>query len=350
MTLLEQIQKLETDTLRQLTTAKTGDAIENLRVKVLGRKGLLTDLMKQLKDLDLKTKKEVGPKANAVKQNIQESIEAKLDELTSSSTLRQVKQEWLDVTAPAQGKNKGHLHPITHAQRRVGEIFTSLGFELVDGPQVDTEHYNFDVLNIPKDHPARDLWDTFWVKADQTRKTDDRFVMRTHTSNMQVRVMEGRTPPLRIAVPGGRCFRHEATDATHEHTFHQVEGFVVGEGVSIADLKGTLIAFLELYFQERAEIRLRPSYFPFVEPGYEVDMRCIFCQGAGCRVCSQTGWIEILGAGMIHPVVLENSQIDPRQYSGFAFGAGLDRLVMMQNNIEDMRHFFSGDLRFLEQF
>ncbi|MGB2580766.1 MAG: phenylalanine--tRNA ligase subunit alpha, partial [Minisyncoccia bacterium] len=234
-------------------------------------------------------------------------------------------------------ETKGHIHPLSRTMDEIVRIFAELGFEIALGPEIETEHYNFDALNFPKNHPARDMQDTFWIKG--VKET----VLRTHTSNSQVRYMEKHQPPLRIVVPG-KVFRHEATDATHETQFHQIEGLVVGENVSLPQLKGTLEAFFRKLFGDDVKMRMRPSFFPFVEPGVEIDISCFFCKGAGCNVCKRSGWIEVMGGGMVHPNVLHASGIDPRKYSGFAFGMGVDRLVMTKYGIEDVRLLYSGDL------
>lgn len=238
---------------------------------------------------------------------------------------------------------KGHLHPMTQMINQINNIFFDMGFEIADGPEMDSEYYNFDVLNIPRNHPARGMHDTFWIKDKEN------MVMRTHTSNAQVRYMEKNKPPIRIIVPG-KVFRNEATDATHEAQFHQVEGFVIDKNISLANLKFTLEIFFEKFFGGEINIRFRPSFFPFVEPGVEVDMSCFKCEGKGCSICKNTGWIEVLGAGMVHPNVLKNGGIDPEEYSGFAFGGGIERLGMLKYGIDDVRLFFDGDLRFVNQF
>lgn len=244
------------------------------------------------------------------------------------------------------GRNieKGHLHPITQTVLRVSEIFSSLGFSVVNGPEIEDEYHNFDALNIPRDHPARDMQDTFWLKPDKLKK-----LLRTQTSDVQIRFMEKNKPPLAIIVPG-KVFRNEATDATHDAQFHQCEGLVISEKITLANLKGTLELFLKKLFGESVIIRLRPGYFPFVEPGVEVDMVCFKCQGKGCSSCSQSGWIEILGAGMVHPKVLNTVGIDSKKYQGFAFGLGMDRITMLKHGVEDIRLFYSGDLRLVNQF
>ncbi|MFH1402442.1 MAG: phenylalanine--tRNA ligase subunit alpha [Patescibacteria group bacterium] len=250
----------------------------------------------------------------------------------------------LATIAPDQKIKKGHLHLLTQTIRQVSELFSSMGFEIVSGPEMETEFYNFDALNVPKDHPARDMQDTFWLKPDNLKK-----LLRTHTSGVQIRYMEKNQPPLAIAVPG-KVFRNEATDATHDAQFHQCEGLVVGENITLANLKGTLEFFLKKLFGNDVVIRLRPGYFPFVEPGVEVDMVCFKCKGKGCPSCSQSGWIEILGAGMVHPKVLNAVGIDHRKYQGFAFGLGMDRITMLKHEVDDVRKFYTGDLRLVNQF
>lgn len=241
-------------------------------------------------------------------------------------------------------QNKGHIHPISEMIIEINRIFSEMGFEVASGPELETEFYNFDALNVPANHPARDMWDTFWVKP----KSEGR-LMRTHTSPVQVRYMEKHKPPFAIIAPG-KVFRYEATDATHEAQFHQVEGLMVGKNISLANLKWVLAEFFEKFFGKKIEIRFRPSFFPFVEPGVEIDMSCFKCAGAGCNICKQTGWIEIMGAGMVHPKVLESAGVDSQEFSGFAFGVGIDRLAMLKYGVDDVRLFYSGDLRLVNQF
>jgi phenylalanyl-tRNA synthetase alpha chain len=269
----------------------------------------------------------------------------------------EAKESWFDVTVPGKRPVLGHLHPITQVKRLVAEIFQSIGFSVVDGPEIETEWYNFDALNIPKDHPARDMWDTFWLKNQKSKRTlrgvydskNQKLLLRTHTSPVQIRYMERHNPPLRIIVPG-RIFRYEATDASHEINFYQVEGLMVDKDITAANFKAVMEKFFELFFQKEAKIRIRPSYFPFTEPSFEVDVICSICKGRGCSVCSKRGWVEMAGAGMVHPKVFEAVKLNPKNWQGFAFGMGLDRLAMMKYRINDIRLFYSGDLRFLEQF
>ncbi|MBU1159932.1 phenylalanine--tRNA ligase subunit alpha [Patescibacteria group bacterium] len=249
----------------------------------------------------------------------------------------------IDVTAPGKKQERGHLHPITQITNKILDIFTSMGFEIAEGPEIESEHYNFDALNIPKEHPARDLWDTFWIKEPRG------FVLRTHTSPVQVRYMEKHQPPFRIIAPG-RCYRYEATDASHEATFNQIEGLMVGKNITLSNLKGVLTVFMKRFYGEEVKLRWQPSFFPFVEPGLELLMGCSVCKGKGCSVCKQSGWIEVIPCGMVHPNVLNGIGIDSREWQGFAFGMGLDRLTMMKYKIDDIRLFYSGDLRFINQF
>ena len=251
-------------------------------------------------------------------------------------------KEYFDITIPGKKPVLGHLHPLTQTRRRIEEIFQTMGFSIVEGPEMETEWYNFDALNIPPDHPARDMWDTFWLK-------DIDLLLRTHTSPVQVRFMEKNNPPLRIIAPG-RIFRYEATDASHETNFYQIEGLMVGKSVSVANFRAIIEQFFKSFFGKSVAIRLRPGYFPFVEPGFEIDMSCLNCNGKGCSACQGVGWLEMIGAGMVHPNVLKNSGLIPKHWQGFAFGGGIDRLAMMKHKINDIRLFYSGDLRFLEQF
>ncbi len=251
------------------------------------------------------------------------------------------RSDLFDITVPGEKQETGTLHPLTYIRRTVEDIFRSMGFAIVEGPQIENEWYNFDALNIPKDHPARDMWDTFWLK--------DGRLLRTHTSPVQIRFMENHQPPFRIVAPG-RIFRHEATDASHETNFYQMEGLMVGKDISASNFKAMIQEFLSKFFNSKIDIRLRPSFFPFTEPSFEVDISCLVCNGKGCSVCSKTGWLELMGAGMVHPNVLKNSGINSKKWQGFAFGVGMDRLAMMKYKIDDIRLLYSGDLRFLKQF
>lgn len=268
---------------------------------------------------------------------------------------KEIEKELFDITVPGEKPILGHLHPLTQVKRKAEEIFQTMGFSVIEGPEIETEWYNFDALNIPKEHPARDLWDTFWLKENQKPKIKNpKLLLRTHTSPVQIRYMEKNQPPLRIIIPG-RVFRHEATDASHEINFYHIEGLMVGKDVSVSNFKAIIQEFFRRFFEKPVEIRMRPSYFPFVEPGFEVDTTCLACRGKGCSACQKTGWLEMLGAGMVHPNVFKAAGLTPHQragggWQGFAFGMGLDRLAMMKYKINDIRLFYSGDLRFLGQF
>ena len=331
--------------------------LRDAEVKYLGRRGLLTEVLRGLKDLSEKERKEKGREANAVRSTLEGEIAARRIALEKGEEEGKLVGEKIDITQPGVKHWRGGLHPLTLVQRDIMRIFSSLGFEIVEGPEVETEFYNFDALNIPADHPARDMWDTFWLCSNQNerkaksvkRKMDGRLLLRTHTSPMQVRYMETHQPPFRIIVPG-RAFRYEATDASHDIQFYQLEGLMVGRDVSLAHFRQIITSFLSAFFSRHVEIRLRPSYFPFVEPGVEVDMKCIICQSKGCSVCRHTGWLEMLGAGMVHPKVFKTAGLNPKGLQGFAFGVGIDRLALMKYKIPDIRLFYQNDVRFLKQF
>lgn len=342
----ERFQSLIDDVKRQLQTLKDPQLIEKLEVEVFGRKGGFNALLKRLKDLPETDRRVVGQFANDAKNALKDLFHEALGQ-------RPLKQEEaMDITEPGRAPQPGlgHVHPITTVREELADIFRSMNYEVFEGPELDTEWYVFEGLNIPPTHPARDIQDTFFVKRDGVKHRGhvDRWVMRTHTSNMQIHVLEERKPPVR-AVAIGRIFRHEATDASHEHTFHQLEGFAVDDGISVANLIHTLTAMLGSFFRQSVKVRLRPGYFPFVEPGFELDCSCILCGGRGCSVCKRSGWLEMLGCGMIHPNVLSTMRV-PEGMRGFAFGMGLDRLAMLRYGIDDIRLFHSGDLRFLNSF
>ncbi len=318
--------------------------LRDAEVKYLGRRGLLTEVLRGLKDLSEKERKEKGREANAVRSTLEGEIAARRIALEKGEEEGKLVGEKIDITQPGVKHWRGGLHPLTLVQRDIMRIFSSLGFEIVEGPEVETEFYNFDALNIPADHPARDMWDTFWIKNPKQK-----LLLRTHTSPMQVRYMETHQPPFRIIVPG-RAFRYEATDASHDIQFYQLEGLMVGRDVSLAHFRQIITSFLSAFFSRHVEIRLRPSYFPFVEPGVEVDMKCIICQSKGCSVCRHTGWLEMLGAGMVHPKVFKTAGLNPKGLQGFAFGVGIDRLALMKYKIPDIRLFYQNDVRFLKQF
>ena len=340
--MLEQsIQELESGSLARVISAQTPEDLEAIRVEALGRKGALAEISKQMGKLAPEERARIGKLLNSAKQKLEEAIESKKRQFAEAAVRARLDAEWLDFTLPAPGPRRGHLHPITQIQRELEELFASLGFTVLDGPEVETEYHNFDALNIPPDHPARDMQDTFWLHGGN--------LLRTHTSPVQVRGMEKLGPPLRMIAPG-RVFRNESVDASHEHTFYQLEGMMVDRDVSVAHLLYFMKTLLTSIFQREAVVRLRPGYFPFVEPGFELDIQCLICGGSGCPVCKQSGWVELLPCGLVNPNVLRMSGIDPGEWNGFAFGLGLTRLAMMRYGIDDIRLLQSGDLRFLEQF
>lgn len=342
----EQITEIKEAAMSQIIRAKSHEELEEIRIAYLGKKSVFNGMLKSLKDLTAEEKKIIGPMANDAKKDIQAAIEKKRDLLDNESN---ASQEWIDVTAPGKRIRRGHLHPLTIVQRDIENIFTTLGFEIADGPDIDTEFYNFDAVNMPDDHPGRDMQDTFWISQEQGREKGSGAVLRTQTSSVQVRYMETHIPPLRIIVPG-RVFRNETTDTSHEHTFHQFEALVVGPDVSVANFLSIAETFFEEFFKKKIIVRLRPSYFPFVEPGFEFDISCTSCDGQGCSVCKKTGWIEVGGAGMVHQNVFVSAGYERNAFQGFAWGFGLERLAMMKYKIDDIRLFHGADLRFIRQF
>jgi phenylalanyl-tRNA synthetase alpha chain len=341
MDVLERIEKLVEDAAGEIASSESLQKLEGLRIRYLGRKSGLTTILKGLGSLPADLRPEVGKRSNRAKMQIEGMLQERNRELADEIFSSLAEDEFVDITEPGRSHAVGHLHPITQMRFELEDIFTSMGFTIQTGPEVETEYYNFEALNIPKDHPARDIQDTIW--------TVDGNPLRTHTSCVQIRTMELFSPPIR-AISIGRVFRYEETDASHEHTFYQVEGLMVDRDISVANLIAVMRTMLRAVFHRAVSIRLRPGYFPFVEPGFELDMNCLLCGGKGCQVCKYTGWNEMLGCGMVHPNVLRAGNVDPERYSGFAFGLGLDRLVMMRYQIDDIRLFHSGDLRFLEQF
>ena len=315
--------------------------IEEVRIKYLGKKGELTSVLRMMGQLSAEERPVMGQLANQVRNEIEEKI-AQLTETQKAKELEKaLVSERLDVTAPGKERKIGKLHPLTQVQRKMEDIFIGMGFEIAEGPEVEYDYYNFQALNIPENHPARDTQDTFYIT--------DNILLRSQTSPVQVRVMEQKKPPIRVISPG-RVYRSDALDATHSPLFHQMEGLVVDKGITMADLKGMLETFAKQEFGEDTRVRFRPHHFPFTEPSAEVDVSCFVCGGKGCRVCKGEGWIEILGAGMVHPFVLSNCGIDPEVYSGFAFGMGVERIAMLKYHIGDIRHFYENDVRFIEQF
>ncbi len=333
-----EIKKIELECLDQIKKAPSTDALEEVRVAFLGRNGIITELMGRLKTLSLDEKRIVGPQLNALKQSLSEAHQAHLQELEKSSS----KKIAFDVTAYKPNQPKGSLHICTQVLEQLTSIFMTMGYQIVDGPELETDYYNFGALNIPQDHPARDSHDTFWLTLPGT-------LLRTHTSSVQTHIMEKGSPPFSIFAPG-RVYRNEALDASHEFMFSQAEALFIDKNVSMANLLATAKTFLQHFFgKSDLEIRVRPGYFPFVEPGIEIDGSCPFCK-EGCSICKHTRWIELLGAGLVHPNVLKASGIDPQEYSGFAFGFGIERLIMIKYGISDIRLFHSAQLSFLDQF
>lgn len=325
----------------ELQEAHDMQALENIRVKFLGKKGELTAILKQMGKLSAEERPVIGQMANEIRAFIEDRISTRTAQLKNELMQQKLKDEKLDVTLPGKRHPLGKKHPLNLVLDEIEEIFLGMGFSIATGPEVELDYYNFEALNMPKDHPARDTQDTFYVS--------DNVVLRTQTSPMQVRVMEKQKPPIRIIAPG-RVYRSDAVDATHSPLFHQIEGLVVDKGITMADLKGTLEIFVKRLYGEDSVVRFRPHHFPFTEPSAELDCMCFNCHGEGCRLCKGEGWIEILGCGMVHPKVLSNCGIDPEVYSGFAFGMGLERLAMRRFNIDDMRLLYENDLRFLNQF
>ena len=337
---MENLEALASEAKAAIEAAGDGAALEQLRVDYLGKKGAITALLKGLGKLSAEERPQAGAQINLVKQELQGLIGERKATLDASAVARQLAAETIDVTLPGRGQSTGGIHPVTRTMERMEAFFVAIGFEVVEGPEIEDDYHNFEALNIPAHHPARAMHDTFYV--------DEHTVLRTHTSPVQVRVMESQEPPLKIICPG-RVYRCDS-DLTHTPMFHQVEGLLIDEHSSFADLKGVIEEFLRVFFEKELDVRFRPSYFPFTEPSAEVDIQCVNCGGDGCRVCSHTGWLEVMGCGMVHPKVFESSNIDTEKYSGFAFGMGVERLAMLRYGVNDLRLFFDNDLRFLEQF
>ncbi|NTW15162.1 MAG: phenylalanine--tRNA ligase subunit alpha [Candidatus Moranbacteria bacterium] len=343
---MERISEILEEGKRAFSEAADEASRSETEVRLLGRKSELSEILRGLKDLSPEEKREFGPVVQGARRELEEAAAAAKERLLVEG--RDWESERIDVSLPGAEDPLGHLHPVTTMIREIEDIFTRLGFEIAEGPELETEFYNFDALNVPADHPARDMQDTFFVESDGF---DTRYLLRTHTSPVQVRYMETHTPPFRIIVPG-RVFRNESTDASHEHTFHQFESLVVGEtgDVTVGHFKHLGETFFSEFFGRHVEVRLRPSYFPFVEPGFEFDISCVLCGGAGCPACKRTGWLEVGGAGMVQQKVFEAAGYPRGKYQGFAWGFGLERLVMMKRRIPDIRLLMSGDLRFIRQF
>lgn len=334
--LLQRIQKTQEDFQFKLNKVRSTDDLEAVRIAYAGRKGIVSDLFKQLGSISPAERKEAGKSLNALKQTITEAIQESEKKLTSKGV-----QQKYDLTLPGEPGFTGRLHPLTYVLREIKSCFYNMGFSIAQGPEVETEYYNFEALNIPKGHPARDMQDTLFI--------DDDIVLRTHTSPVQIHVMENQPPPVRIIAPG-RCYRRDTPDASHSPFFHQVEGLCVDEGVGFADLKGIILTFAKRMFGSDMKIRFRPSFFPFTEPSAEYDFSCLICRGRGCRVCKGTGWVEISGAGMVNPAVFQYVGYDPEKYTGYAFGMGVERIAMLLYEIPDIRLFYENDIRFLNQF
>ncbi|MGG5873714.1 phenylalanine--tRNA ligase subunit alpha [Pseudomonas peli] len=337
---MENLDVLVSQALEAVSHTDDVNALEQLRVHYLGKKGELTQVMKTLGNLSAEERPQAGALINAAKDQVQDALNSRKATLEQAALSAKLAAEKIDVTLPGRGPVSGGLHPVTRTLERVEQFFTRIGYGIAEGPEVENDYHNFEALNIPGHHPARAMHDTFYFNANM--------LLRTHTSPVQVRTMESQQPPIRIVCPG-RVYRCDS-DITHSPMFHQVEGLLVDEGVSFADLKGTIEEFLRVFFEKPLGVRFRPSFFPFTEPSAEVDMQCVMCSGKGCRVCKQTGWLEVMGCGMVHPNVLRMSGIDPEKYSGFAFGMGVERLAMLRYGVNDLRLFFDNDLRFLAQF
>ncbi|MBQ9937182.1 MAG: phenylalanine--tRNA ligase subunit alpha [Oscillospiraceae bacterium] len=337
----QQLLNIDAEAKKALEGINTAAELEEIRIKYLGKKGELTAILKQMGSLSSEERPIIGQLANKIRASIEDAISKKDSELKESGLKEKLISEALDVTLPGKKQVLGHKHPLTLVLDEIKEMFLGMGFDIVRGPEVETDYYNFEALNIPKDHPARDTQDTFYITEN--------ILLRTQTSPVQIRTMEQKKPPIRVISPG-RVYRSDALDATHSPVFHQIEGLVVDKGVTMADLKGTLEMFAKKLYGEDSVVRFRPHHFPFTEPSAEVDVMCFNCHGKGCSLCKGEGWIEILGAGMVHPKVLSICGIDPDEYSGFAFGMGLERLVMRRYQIDDLRMFFENDMKFLSQF
>jgi phenylalanyl-tRNA synthetase alpha chain len=342
MEIIERLEALRERALAALAAAASTEELERWRVEYLGRRGALTEVLRSLGSLPPAERPAAGQAANALKTLLESALAKRTEELKAAELAAALERERVDVTLPGRPAALGGLHLTTLVVERILDIFRDLGFRVAEGPEVELDYYNFAALNMPEDHPARDMWDTFYLRPPDV-------LLRTHTSPNQVRIMERMQPPVRVVVPG-RCYRYEAQDASHEWMFYQVEGLAVDVGLTMADLKGVLVEFARQMFWPDVQCHFRCSYFPFVEPGMEMAIQCHVCRGQGCRVCQGGGWIELLGAGMVHPAVLRNAGYDPARVRGFAFGMGPERIAMVKYGIDDIRLFYSNDLRFLEQF
>ncbi|MFC1480025.1 phenylalanine--tRNA ligase subunit alpha [Candidatus Omnitrophota bacterium] len=339
MKVFDRLDEIKKEFKTALDQCQSAREVEELRIKYAGRKGELTGILRSISDLSVEEKKEVGKRANVLKNEFAAWLESRKEEL--SGVTSGAKETELDVTLPGLARRLGTVHPLSRTMARINEIFVSMGFSIAEGPEIETEFYNFEALNIPLEHPSRDAFDTFYV--------EDKYLLRSHTSNVQIHIMQNQPPPVQAIMPG-RVYRPDAVDASHSFMFHQVEGLMVDKDVKFSDLKGVLSVFSKSMFGEDIKIRMRPHFFPFTEPSAEMDISCIICKGAGCRVCSGNGWLEVLGAGMVNPKVFEAVGYDPQEYTGFAFGMGVERMAMLLYGIEDIRLFYENDVRFLRQF
>lgn len=338
----QQLKQLEQEALAKIEAASNLKELNDVRVAYLGKKGPITDLLKGMGKLSAEERPKMGALVNTVRENLTEVLTAKMTALEEAAIQEQLEKESIDVTLPGARVAIGNRHPLTRVIEEIEDLFVGMGYEIVEGPEVEKDYYNFEAMNLPKGHPARDMQDSFYISEE--------ILLRTHTSPVQARTMEAKKgEPIRVICPG-KVFRRDTDDATHSHQFMQIEGLVIGENIRMSDLKGTLDALAKKMFGAEREIRLRPSFFPFTEPSVEVDVSCHKCGGKGCNVCKQTGWIEILGAGMVHPNVLEMAGYDSTKLSGFAFGIGAERIAMLKYGVDDIRHFYTNDVRFLSQF
>jgi len=343
----DSISEIEAPALKELDAASDADQLEAWRLSYLGRKGRLTHVLRRLAELPLDERRNLGAEANRVKLRLEAAYDQHRGRLEQARLAQVIEGARQDVTLPGPPLPHGRLHPISQTLSDVLRAFENMGFQVAEGPEIEWDYYNFEALRIPADHPARDMWDTLWI--DYERDGRRPMLLRTHTSPNQIRIMEHTQPPIRVVVPG-KCYRFEATDPTHEWMMTQVEGLAVDDGISMADLKGTLAEFARRIFGEDRKVAFRCDYFPFVEPGMELRIDCFICRGEGCRTCGRTGWIEILGAGMVHPEIIANAGYDPDRYTGFAFGLGIERIALLRHGVDDIRHFYANDLRFLQQF
>jgi len=337
----ESLLRLKEEVLKELSKISDSNKLEEIRLKYLGKKGEITKILRSMGSLAPEERPVIGQIANEVREDIERAIFDLKKKIENKLKEEKIKREYIDITVPGRKRELGTKHPLTQVLDEIKDIFIGMGFKIAEGPEMELDYYNFEALNIPKNHPARDVQDTFYISENM--------LLRTHTSPVEVRTMEKSKPPIRIISPG-RVYRSDEVDATHSPVFHQVEGLVVDKGISMADLKGILSTFAKRFFGEHTKTKFRPHHFPFTEPSAEMDVTCVACKGVGCRVCKGTGWIEILGAGMTHPKVLEYGGIDPEEYTGFAFGMGLDRITMLKYGIDDLRLLFENDIRFLKQF